>query len=284
MNELMNAALTYVERGLPVIALRGKTPNGKVHRHGLDDALTNDNTTGEFATAFEHPLTTGVGIVIPYPYVVVDIDSEAGAQNWKALAGDQYMPDRWVAQTAHGLHLWFASIEPTGSFKPFGKDGGVDLKGQHSYVAVEPSWHPGYPDEGIEPGPLYTWLLPPADNAPMDAPDALCEAIRSHNFEVARAVVGRSQRRVKRHEPFDGLPFSMNATLWASVGFDHLIEGMASAGPGNRNNYLHWAAATMAEEGASDEEFEALRLTARTAGLLAVETRRTILSARANRG
>jgi hypothetical protein len=48
---------------------------------------------------------------------------------------------------------------------------------------------------------------------------------------------------------------------------------------GNRNNYLHWAAATLAEEFATDEDLERLFDAAIAAGLTPVETKRTIRSA-----
>jgi Bifunctional DNA primase/polymerase, N-terminal. len=269
------AAANYVARGLPVIALTGKTPNVKVHRRGLHDARTELAGLSEL---FDHPDTTGVGIVIPYPYVVVDIDGEEGAQVWKdMLGGDPGLGDpEWVARTGRGLHAWFSCITPTGSMKLGEK---LDLKGQNSYVAAPPSRHPD--------GHIYEWLLAPGeigDHGPREVPDALGRIIQEHVFDLDRKLTSKQHSRKVRHEPFDGAPVGDSARLWASVGFDHLIEGMEHAADGNRNNYLHWAAATMAEEGATDEEFLALRAAALAAGLLVLEVRRTIRSARAQHG
>lgn len=267
-NELYVAAAGYLNRGLPVIALAGKMPNGKVHRHGLHNAFTAEHLgTGDeeaLFKAFTHRLTTGVGIVIPYPYVVVDIDGEEGAETWKALVGDSYLPDRWCAKTGRGLHLWYGSIEATGSMK-LGHL--LDLKGQGGYVAAPPSLHPD--------GHRYEWLLEPGDLPPTEAPDALLRRIHDHNFERERAIASKSRRQRIRHQPFEG------GLLWASFGFEHLYKAMREEPAGNRNNYLHWAAATMAEEGATDEEFELLLAEAKDLGSAG---RRTVRSARRGRG
>jgi hypothetical protein len=77
-------------------------------------------------------------------------------------------------------------------------------------------------------------------------------------------------KRVRHDAIEDGI-------LYAAWGFDSLIEGMRNAEVGNRNNYLHWAASVMAEDGATEEEFEELRAAAPDLGEAA---RRTIRSAR----
>lgn len=270
MNELMSAAEDYLRRGLSIIALSGKAPNGAVHPRGLHDALYDDSgfghRTSELAHYFEHRRTTGIGIVIRYPYLVVDIDGEDGAQSWRALVGEEsFMPDRWVAKTGRGLHLWFANTEPTPSMQ-LGTL--LDLKGQGGYVAAPPSLHPD--------GHRYAWLLEPTDElAPMEAPDALRQVIAEHNRNRARAIATKQMSRRVRHQPFEG------GRLWASFGFDHLYERMAAEPKGNRNNFLHWAAATMAEEGATDEEFELLLAAAPDLGEAG---RRTVRSARRHVG
>jgi hypothetical protein len=85
-------------------------------------------------------------------------------------------PNRWVAKTGRGLHLWYSSIEPSGSMK-LGTL--LDLKGQGGYVAAPPSLHPD--------GHRYTWLLEPDDEPPMEAPDALLDA-STGTTSTARAI------------------------------------------------------------------------------------------------
>ena len=84
MTSLTKAAGEYLSLGLAVIALTGKTPNVKVHPHGLYDALRGapeSDADWEFIARFmDHKDTTGVGILVEYPYVVVDIDGEEGAE------------------------------------------------------------------------------------------------------------------------------------------------------------------------------------------------------------
>jgi hypothetical protein len=276
-DDLIDAAHDYISRGLRVIALTGKAPNVGIHRRGLYDALGKGDEH-LIDGVFRHADTTGIGILTSHPLVVVDIDSELGAENWKRLVGDEFIPDRWAAKTAHGLHLYYFTTEETGTFKPFGKIGGVDLKGHGGYVAAPPSWHPGYPDEGIAPGNLYQWLLAPSTDAPLPVPAPLARVIETHNFDAKRKAISAVTGKRVRHEQF------YDGKLWATWGFEHLIDGMLKAGDGNRNNYLHWAAATMAEEGAVDEEFEDLREAARKAGLSHIEVSRTIRSARHARG
>lgn len=265
--ELSAAAYDYLARGLSVIALSGKAPNGQVHRRGLHDPMVGSpdgaEASGELEPAFYHPLTTGIGIVITYPYFVIDIDGEEGAAQWLDMVGpDEFLPDRWVAKTGRGLHLWYANIEPTPSMK-LGTL--LDLKGQGGYVAAPPSLHPD--------GHRYSWLLEPTDElaAPMEAPGPVLAHISEHNWNRERAIATKTANRRVRHQPFEG------GKLWASFGFDHLYEAMRAEPPGNRNNYLHWAAATMAEEGATDEEFDLLLAAAPDLGFAG---KRTVRSAR----
>lgn len=275
---LVAAAVEYLNLGLSVIALTGKTPNVKVHKAGLHQALSGapdpDDITGVLTDVFEHPDTTGIAIVIPYPYVVVDIDGEEGAEQWVELVGGADLGESWVAKTPRlpsgGMHLWFACMTPTGSIKLGSK---LDLKGQGGYVAVEPSLHPD--------GGTYQWLIAPsAEEPPKEVPEPLRARIEDHVFDLAYAMENKRIRVVAW-----GPKYTEGAkTFYAQASHDALIDGMSNAADGNRNNYLHWAAATLAEEGGSDEEFAALADAALKLGLEKVEVKRTIRSARRAHG
>ena len=262
MDELTRAALNYIDYGLSVIALTGKQPNVTLHRHGLSEPLSPHSGVSE---AMTHPRTTGVAIVIPYPYIVVDVDGEVGAQNWLALAGESdFMPDRWVARTGRGLHLWYATETPCGNGRLAEQ---LDLKGQGGYVAAPPSRHPD--------GHTYAWLAAPtADLPPMEAPPALQRWIDLRESDRARAILSKQMTPWVRHAPLE------DGILYATYGWDGLVTGMAAAGAGNRNNYLHWAAAVMSEEHATDDDFQALYDAAVAAGLHRSEVIATIRSAR----
>lgn len=256
---LADAAREYVALGLPVIALTGKRPNGRFHPHGLNEPFT--TPSADLLNAVTHASTTGVGIVVPFPYIVVDIDGEEGAQAWMSAYGD--IPDRWVAKTARGLHMWYACTEPCGNGKLADK---LDLKGQGGYVVAPPSEHPD--------GPVYEWLAEPSmDYPPMEAPDALLRWIELRNADRVRSQLQRDMLPRVRHKALEG------GMLYSTLGWDGLLKGMAEAGEGNRNNYLHWAAAAMAEEGAVEDDLQYLFDTAVSAGLTQREARLTIRSA-----
>lgn len=275
---LTQAAEAYLAFGLSVIALTGKTPNVRVHKAGLHQALTGaPEEPADYdllRQVFEHPDTTGIAIVIPYPYVVVDIDGPVGAEEWAELVGPapdgedvwDWLGVTWVAQTARGLHLWFSSITPTGTIKLGSK---LDLKGQGGYVAAPPSVHPD--------GPTYEWLIAPsATEPPQEVPEPLARRIEDHKFDRDMAMESKRIRTIAWGPRY----VEGDKVFYAQAGHDALIEGMKSAAEGNRNNYLHWAAATLSEEGGSDEEFEALAAAALGNHLDKVEVKRTIRSAR----
>jgi hypothetical protein len=281
---LTEAAGDYLSRGLAVIALTGKTPNVQKHRRGLYDALRGEPETEadwEFIESFmDHRATTGIGILTGEPYVVVDIDGEEGAIQWRDLAGDAHMPDRWVAKTGRGLHLWFAPstdlLVPSG--EGFVGPGTLklgpklDLKGYGGYVAAPPSAHPD--------GHTYEWLLPPGEDPPIEAPEPLLKEVRDHLFDLKQAMAAKAIRNKAwgpKYKPGDHV-------YYAQPGHDSLIKGMKEAQEGNRNAYLHWAAATLSEEGGQEEDFEALFAAATANGLLKEESIRTIKSARRGHG
>lgn len=279
---LVEAAAIYLGMGLAVIALNGKMPNGKVHRHGKDEPLVGAPESDEdwdlISGAFDHPDTTGIGILTGRPYVVVDIDGEEGAEQWVDIVGDYglYEEARWVAKTGRGLHLWYnpglSLLRPTEEGfvgPPTIKLGAkLDLKGFGGYVAAPPSRHPD--------GGSYEWLVAPRGDAPLEIPDALRERIEDHMFDQQ----GKLDAKIIRRQAWGPKYVEGATTFYAQASHDALIEGMTKAGEGNRNNYLHWAAATLTEEGGSDEEFAMLAEAALAVGLEPIEVKRTVRSAR----
>ncbi len=269
---LVEAAALYLRLGLSVISLTGKTPNVTVHRTGLSNPIAgpveNEADWQLLADAFDHADTTGVGIVIPYPYVVVDIDGEEGAEQFQALFYDDIVETTWVAKTPRlpsgGLHFWFACTTPTGSMKLGSK---LDMKGQLSYVAAPPSLHPD--------GGRYEWIVPPGADI-KEVPEKLGKLIANHKLQAERRIGARVQR-----SPIRGPKYSEGDTVfYAQSGFDHIIDKFLNAEEGNRNNMLHWAAAVMAEEGADEDYFVQLDQAALKIGLDRVEVGRTLRSAR----
>lgn len=274
---LIAAAYDYLGRGLRVIALSGKMPNGKVHPHWKDDCFVYaDGQYGEdgpIEPAFRHPDTTGIGILTGMPYYVVDIDGELGAARWKEIAGDEFVPDRWVAQTGrrdatgrpNGLHIWVAYW---GHFPTTKLGEKLDFKGDGGYVAAPPSIHP-------DSGEGYEWLLEPGANIPLEMPESLYAVLHAKQYEKERGTVARDIRRLQRHpyDPSEGMFFA------TETNFDGIIQKMTDEPEGNRSNVLYWAARTMLEEGADGADLEVLLDAAIAAGLGRTESRRTIRSA-----
>lgn len=273
--ELAYAAYDYLTIGLGVIALSGKTPNTDLHRTGLHSALRGAPEGQEdwdlIDRFFRHPETTGVGILVEFPYVVVDIDGEDGAAQWLDLLHEtqpswDVSEVSWVAKTGRGLHLWYASMEPTGSIKLGPR---LDLKGAGGYVAAPPSRHPD--------GPIYEWLRAPSPEVPpVEVPEALARRIRIHNSDVEARMQNKDLRKVKRNPRYA----VGDHVFYAQVGYDALIRAVRESEEGNRNNMLHWAAATMRDEGGITEDFDELAAAALDIGLDPVEVKRTIQSAR----
>ena len=111
---LIEAAGEYLAAGLVLLAVSGKLPNGKFHRHWKEDAIFGVPESAEdvelLARIFGDESTTGIAVVLPANLLVVDIDGEDGAQAWNRLAerhGFDLVPDTPITRTGKGLHLWF---------------------------------------------------------------------------------------------------------------------------------------------------------------------------------
>jgi len=258
---LQEQAEGYADGGQGVIALNGKAPNGAVHPHGLKDALRLTDRVGDaFRAAFTHPDTTGVGILTEYPYFVIDIDGEEGADQWKDIAGDDYYDSTRVSRTSRGFHLWFADTKARSTRKLGPK---LDLKGVGGYVAAPPSVHPD--------GHIYEWAF--YQPGPVrEAPEGLITLLYELDWAQERRIVAKKASKRVRQAPKDGW-------FMPSWGFDGVINTVAVAEEGNRNGMLYWAAYTLSEEGADAEEFAQLYEAGRSAGLSNRETRLTIRSA-----
>jgi len=281
---MADSAGDYLRRGLSIIALTGKTPNVSIHKRGIYDCLKgapeSEDDWALIYRALNHRDTTGIGILTGLPYVVVDIDGEEGAEQWAEVAGADYLTDRWVAKTGRGLHLWY---NPGLSLLVPSDDGFVgpgtiklgpklDLKGFGGYVAAPPSRHPD--------GGVYEWLAEPGDEPPFEVPKGLARLIEEHIADLRMAIEAKDVRRNAwgpRWEWGDHV-------YYAQAGHDSLIAGMKTAHEGNRNAYLHWAAATLAEEGGVEDDFEQLYSAALANGLTSEESTRTIRSARRAHG
>lgn len=275
MRDLLEAAAEYLNAGLPIIALAGKQPNTEKHKRGLTEPISGsvdgDEDLGILREYFEHPDTTGIGLVIPEHLVVVDIDGEEGARQWRDLVGpDAVTPDTAVAKTGRGLHLWFWTPRIQGSAKLGPK---LDLKGRGGYVAAPPSRHPdGHIYEWLDPLVIDGRIMVDALPDPIERKLAVADQIRDE-FHVERPVYTLYQLTL------EGRKFRLH-TESCPPPIDGLVKFLAESVEGNRNNALAWAALQARDEGVTLEvAMRDLGGAAQAAGLSAQEVRTTIRSA-----
>lgn len=229
MTPLASAAFDYLSAGLAIIALNGKAPNSTIHPHGLRNSMQGVPESADddalLERVFTHPETTGVGIVIQAPYVVVDIDGEEGAAQLLALTRTTILESTPVARTSRGLHVWYGVAGAPQRTAKLGPK--LDLKGVGGYVAAPPSLHPS--------GFVYEWLAPLVDresgqiNPPMELPEAI---------ELLLANQQALTEQVRSLHATNG-PGSLDA----------LVRHVRRLEEGNRNAGLHWAASAAAEDG-----------------------------------
>lgn len=251
-NALVDAARSYLAAGLQIIALTGKLPNTFFHKHGLKDYISGVPENAEddalIERVFTHPTTSGLAIVIPYPYVVIDVDGEEGAQRFQWIMETVKIDERTpVSRTPRGLHIWYADIYPWANGSAKGK---LDIKSINGYVVAPPSLHPN--------GGRYRWLRELVDegsgqiNPPIEIPTQLRDYLAGVQMRVAAAEVERPvlmqwQLVVgdDRHVVFQNLP--LQPDLGDLVA--RLLAEPVDSGSGNR--LLHWAACVATEEGNS---------------------------------
>lgn len=274
MTPVSRAAQEYLAAGLAVIALTGKAPNGLFHKHGLQNALVgkpdNPGDRDLIEQVFTHPQTTGVGIVIQYPYFVVDVDGEEGAEQFAEIIETvQLDATTPIARTGRGLHIWYADHREHRGAKLGTK---LDLKGVGGYVVAPPSLHPA--------GHHYEWLTSILSddgtiNPPIEMPDQLDEYL---------AMMGRLEAdRPQRDHSATPMLVIQDGRL--SIGHEPasisgLVQFVRTLPEGNRNHGLFWAASTAIEDGFTEAEtMTALAPAAKEAGLAQREIKTAIQSA-----
>lgn len=275
--ELIDAAAEYLNAGLPVIALAGKLPNTKKHRHGLHDAISGTIESDEdrelLRDVFGHEETTGVGIPIPPHLVVVDIDGEDGAQQFRELVGDEFEAalETPAARTGRGLHLWYVTPREQRTTKLGPK---LDLKGIGGYVAAPPSRHPD--------GHRYEWLDPLVKDGRLGPiawlPAGIEQRLRDYDAIETENHVERPVYHLYNLSLQDGAWRLRREVCPPPI--DGLVAAVRDAEEGNRNNILAWATLQARDEGVTLEvAMRDLGGAAQNAGLSPQEVRTTIRAA-----
>jgi len=278
--DLVEAAASYLNAGLPVIALQGKAPRSLYHPHGLNDAIRGTVETPEdwalLRTVFEDDDTTGIGLPLPQleagSLVVVDIDGEEGARRWRELVGeDELIPETGIARTGRGLHLWF--LTPRVGQRSMRLGNKLDLKSTGGYVAAPPSLHPD--------GHRYEWLEPLIVDGRIRV-DWLPEGVERFLAE------GDSIRQdySSPQSVYTHYNLSLHDGVWrlhtepAPPPLDGLAATVREAPVGKRNDLLAWATLQARDEGVTLEDaLRELGEAAREAGLGEREVRTTIRAA-----
>jgi hypothetical protein len=281
MTRLLEAALGYAARGIPVYPVHWPRPTPSrlslacscsrgvacdrpakhpLVRHGVKQATTDRDQIGRW---WHHWPQANVGLATGICFDALDIDGPAGLAALHQLTGTVglRLPGPLVATGGGGWHRWFA---PTGlgNRPPRGLTH-VDWRGKGGCVLAPPSRHIS--------GRPYRWLVS-LDQAPLaEVPAALRRLLDPDPPTAARPA-----RTAGPDMP--GHPYGRRVLAAELAALDR-------ATPGQRNRTLNRCAFKVyryAAGGLLDDQDVTLAFTtiARAIGLSAAETARTLASAR----
>ena len=167
--QVLDSALTYVKKGLPVFPVHYPTEKGcscgwtKCNAVGKHPAVPGEAKGGLHHATHDEPQVKewfgvkgarkgyNIGVACGDGYICLDVDPKNnGYESFEQLVKDHgQLPDTWVEETGEdkegnrGLHYWF--LIPAGmqlrSRKPLTQYPGVDLLANGSYAIVAPSAH-----------------------------------------------------------------------------------------------------------------------------------------------
>jgi hypothetical protein len=161
---ILDAALGYARRGIPVFPVRGKSP---LTEHGFRDASTDTGEIREWWSRFPD-----ANVAIPTGsvsrLVVLDVDPRHGGNESLAAleAKHSSLPATLQSKTGGGgLHFFFSLASAQMIRNSAGKLGpGLDVRGDGGYVVVPPSVHPETKElyhwaNKAKPALVPTWLI-----------------------------------------------------------------------------------------------------------------------------
>jgi hypothetical protein len=281
MTPLLEAAFGYAARGIPVYPVRWphhirgganltcSCPRGPgcdrpakhpLLRHGVKEATTDPDMLGRWWRCWPR---ANVGLATGIVFDALDIDGPAGLAALRQLPGAAglQLPGPLVATGGGGWHRWFA---PTGlgNRPPHGLTH-VDWRGKGGCVLAPPSRHIS--------GGTYCWLVS-LDQAPLAEVPAAFRLL----LDPDPPTSARPARTAGPDMP--GHPYGRRV-LAAE------LAALGRATPGQRNRTLNRCAFKVyryVAGGLLDDQDVTLAFTtvARTIGLSAAETARTLASAR----
>ena len=133
---LMDAALAYAAKGIPVFPCRNKKPHTK---HGFKDASTSPDQIRAWWTRWPN-----AWIAIPTGkasgFDVLDLDAKKGKDGFACVPEWERLTPIIAMTPSDGAHLYFAVDGVTCSVDKIAP--GIDTRGEGGYVICPPS--PGY--------------------------------------------------------------------------------------------------------------------------------------------
>jgi hypothetical protein len=287
MTALLDAALGYAARGIPVYPVHWPRPapsraslacscsrgpacdrpaKHPLVRHGVKQATTDPDRIGRWWHRWPQ---ANLGLATGICFDALDIDGHAGLAALRQLqqAAGPWLPGPLVATGGGGWHHWFA---PTGlgNRPPRGLDH-VDWRGKGGCVLVPPSRHLS--------GGTYRWLIG-LDQAPLPEVPAALRQLLDPNPPTTSGLADPAGPADPTRPPAPGHPYGRRVLAAELAALDR-------ATPGHRNHTLNRCAFKVyryVAGGVLDEEDVTLAFTtvARAIGLSAAETARTLASAR----
>jgi hypothetical protein len=287
MSALLDAALGYAARGIPVYPVHWPRPTQggtsvacscrrgpscdrpakhPLVRHGIHDATTNP---AQLERWWQRWPQANLGLATGIVFDALDIDGPTGLATLRQLARtvDLRLPGPLVATGGGGWHHWFT---PTGlgNRPPRGLDH-VDWRGRGGCVLAPPSRHLS--------GGTYRWLVG-LDQAPLPEVPAALRELLNPDRQVHHRLVNPAGPADPNQPPAVDHPYGRRVLA------DELAA-LGRATPGHRNRTLNQTAFKVYRYVASglldDQEITlAFTTTALAIGLDPAEVGRTLASAR----
>jgi len=289
---LMHAALNAVGRGFSVfpVAAGDKVPHpmsgyrdavGQYHGWG-ETATNRSDLVAHFWNYVDPQANIGIACK-PSSLLVVDLDvprepGKLAGTRWEYLHAG-------YGDFVTGEALWDEMVYTLGEGDTYADQTYTVRTGSggiHKYYRWDPSWPPisqASPAKGVidvrgNGGQWGGYVLAEGSRTGAGQYEALYDAVGPQPAPVwLRQLVAE-----KPHQPKQGRPGGFRQP--GAISWSGLVDSVRQAGVGNRNNALVWAARTMCEEGATeDEALKTLGPPAAEAGLGDLEIERTVQSA-----